>query len=181
MARMDPVMSFNFVVTLIGSGSSLATGQTTVERSVLGGFSECSGLDMTLDIESYQEGGNNGLVRKFPSRVTWSNLHLKRGVGLSDTLWTWLHAFAEGRVERRDGTVTLQNEQRQPVKVWRFTRGLPAKWTGPTLNAGRSEVAIEELEIAHEGLTLVASRTIMTPAQFAQAVENFGSALGAAF
>jgi phage tail-like protein len=50
--------------------------------------------------------------------------------------------------------VILQDEQHNPSVVWSFTRGLPVKWTGPTFNAGQSQVAFEEIEIAHEGLTI---------------------------
>ena len=56
---------------------------------------------------------------------------------------------------RKDGTITLLDEAQQPALVWGWSRGLPVKWTGMTLNAAQSQVAIEQLEIAHEGLTLV--------------------------
>jgi phage tail-like protein len=120
-----------------------------------GGFSECTGLEIGLDAEEYKEGGNNGKSLRFPSRVKWTNIKLKRGLALSDDLWLWHYGFVEGTVARRDGVVTLLDEQLNPVKVWAFKRGLPVRWTGPSLNAMQSQVAIEELEIAHEGLVLM--------------------------
>ena len=48
----------------------------------------------------------------------------------------------------------LQDDQHTPVKMWTFKRGLPVKWTGPSFNAMQAQVAIEELEIAHEGLAM---------------------------
>ena len=128
---------------------------TSIQNVAQGGFSECSGLEMSLDIEEYKEGGNNGTVLHFPTRMKWSNLHLKRGLALSDDLWLWHYGLAQGQVQRRDGLITLQDEQQNPVKIWSFTRGLPVKWSGPALNAMQNQVAIEEIEIAHEGLQLL--------------------------
>jgi phage tail-like protein len=147
--REDPYRSFNFLISLANSGSGSGTAQAA------GGFSECSGLEMSLDIEEYKEGGNNGLTLRFPTRVKWSNLRLKRGLATSDDLWLWHFGFVRGQVVRRDGVVTLLDEQQQTVRSWSFKRGLPVKWSGPTLNASQNQVAIEELEIAHEGLTLL--------------------------
>ena len=120
----------------------------------LGGFSECSGLEMSLDVEEYQEGGNNGRVHKFPTRVTWSNIRLRRGVSISDDLWNWHYAFVEGKGQRRDGIITLQNDMHIPFKVWHFYGGLPVRWIGPSLDAAQSQIAIEELEIVHQGIRL---------------------------
>lgn len=153
--RVDPVAGYNFLITLVDSSSVLTTVLTGIQNVVLGGFSECSGLEMSLDVEEHQEGGRNGTVLKFPTRVTWSNIRLRRGVALSDDLWNWHYGFVEGRGRRRDGIIVLQNDLHIPVKVWYFTRGLPVKWTGPSMDATQSQVAIEELEIAHEGLKLL--------------------------
>lgn len=150
--RVDPYLAFNFLITLVDSVSAPGTALTPKQNQPAGGFSECSGLEMSMDIEEYKEGGNNGLTLRFPTRVKWTNLRLKRGVAISDDLWLWHYGFVQGKVVRRDGVVTLQDEQQNPVKVWSFTRGLPVKWTGPSLNASQNQVAIEELEIAHEGL-----------------------------
>lgn len=161
-SRTDPYVAFNFQITLLDSASVLGAVVNAITSiagianvPVAGGFSECSGLEMGLDIEEYKEGGNNGTVLRFPTRLKWTNLKLKRGVALSDDLWLWHYSFVEGQVKRYDGVITLQDEEHQAVKIWKFTRGIPVKWTGPSLNASQSQVAIEELEIAHEGLKLL--------------------------
>ena len=153
--RVDPYRAFNFLITLVDSASSTGASSPPQQSQPSGGFSECTGLDMSLDIEEYKEGGNNGLILRFPTRVKWSNLRLKRGIATSDNLWLWHFGFVQGKVVRRDGVVTLQDEQQNPVKTWSFKRGLPVKWAGPSLNAAQNQVAIEELEIAHEGLKLL--------------------------
>jgi phage tail-like protein len=150
--RVDPYRAFNFLIKLVDSSSA---GSPPQQSQASGGFSECTGLDMSLDVEEYKEGGNNGLILRFPTRVKWSNLRLKRGIATSDELWLWHFGFVQGQVVRRDGVVTLQDEQQNPVKSWSFTHGLPVKWTGPSLNAAQNQIAIEELEIAHEGLKLL--------------------------
>jgi phage tail-like protein len=161
LPRLDPLGSYNFIITLIDASSTLMTAFSVVS-SVLGGFTECSGLESTLDVEDYKEGGNNGTVLKFPTRISYQPLRLKRGVGLGEDLWLWHYGFVEGKGKRRDGLIMLQNDLHIPIKVWRFRRGLPTKYSGPTLNAMQSQVAIEELEITHEGLELYSPGTAVS-------------------
>jgi phage tail-like protein len=94
-------------------------------------------------------------VHKFPTRATFPNLTLRRGILAADNnLWQWHRDFVEGKGRRRDGLVMLLDRKGAAVKTWRFARGLPLKWVGPSLNASQSSVAVEAIEIAHEGLTL---------------------------
>lgn len=158
--RRDPLLAYNFQVSLLSSSNSTAGALTTVTLASAGlipvaGFSECSGLEATLEIQEHNEGGRNGTALKFPTRVKWSNLTLKRGMGRGMELWGWLYGFASGAASRRDGVITLQNERHEPHTVWGFRRGLPVKYAGPTLNAAQSAVALETIEIAHEGLFLI--------------------------
>jgi phage tail-like protein len=155
--RVDPWRGYNFSVSLTDSTSALSIAFSLSSSPAIGSFSECSGLDKTLQTEDYPEGGNNALVRKFPSRVTWSNIRLRRGVATNDQLWLWHDSFVQGNGTRRDGVISLLDEQQNAVKVWRFTRGLPVKYVGPSMNANQSAVAIEELEIGHEGIRLLQS------------------------
>jgi phage tail-like protein len=155
MTRVDPVLGFNFNISLTDSANTISLAVSIVAPTALGGFTECSGLETTLETEDYREGGNNGLVRKFPTRTTWANVRLKRGVATSDQLWVWHYDYVLGHGKRRDGVITLQNDRFQTVKAWRFMRGLPVKWVGPSMNAMQGQVAIEELEIAHEGMKLL--------------------------
>jgi len=155
--RVDPFRGFNFSVQLTDSTNALSIAFSLSSSPPVGSFSECSGLEKTLQVEEYREGGNNALVRKFASNVTWSNIRLRRGITTNDQLWLWHDGFVQGSGIRRDGTITLLDEQGNAVKVWRFTRGLPVKYVGPSLNANQSAVAIEELEIGHEGIRLLQS------------------------
>ncbi|MGP8175880.1 MAG: phage tail protein [Terracidiphilus sp.] len=148
----DPFRGFNFVVALIDSSSLLSFVASALGSFATAGFSECTGLDMSLDVEEYKEGGNNGTLLRFPTRVKWGNLRMKRGVTFANDLWLWHYNFSQGKGTRRDGIVVLQDERHNPAIVWSFTRALPIKWTGPSFNAGQSQVAFEEVEIVHEGL-----------------------------
>jgi phage tail-like protein len=153
--RIDPVPGFNFYISLIDSSSTLALATSAVSAVVGGGFSECSGLDATLQVEEYIEGGENQYVHKFPTRMTYGNITLKRGITFAEDLWNWHAAYTNGTGKRRDGVIILLDEMQLPLKTWKFKRGLPLKWTGPTLNATQNAVAIESLEIMHEGLDLL--------------------------
>jgi phage tail-like protein len=154
--RADPVLSHNFIVSLLDSSDLVDSAVlSAIQDTAIGGFSECSGLEMSLEIEQYNEGGRNDHTLIFPTRVKWSNIVLKKGVGAGTALWDWHYSYVEGRGKRRDGLIILQNELRLPNNIWMFRRGLPVKYTGPTLNATGNQVAIESLEIAHEGLEQV--------------------------
>jgi phage tail-like protein len=160
-SRNDPLLAYNFQVSLTDSSSSgLGGALTTVTLSSVGltrvaGFSECSGLEGTLELQEHMAGGRNDGVLRFPTRMKWSNIQLKRGIASGTELWDWFAGFAVGRAQRKDGVIVLQNESHEPHTVWGFRRGLPVKFTGPSLNAAQSNVAIESIEIAHEGLFLV--------------------------
>lgn len=154
--RTDPVLNHNFVVSLIDTSSTLgilgSVAMSAISDVLAGGFNECSGLEMALQVEEYKEGGNNGYSLKFPTRVTWSNIILKKGIGAGSTLWDWHYGFTEGTGKRRDGLIMLLNDLHLPNNIWYFKRGLPVKYTAPAMNASQSNVAIESIEIAHEGI-----------------------------
>lgn len=153
--RVDPLGGFNFYLTLIDTSNALGTLLTAVANYAVAGFSECTGLEATMEVFEYKEGGTNDYVHKFPTRASFANVTLKHGViYLYDDLWTWHNGFVQGNGTRKDGLIVLLDESRAPAKVWKFKRGIPMKWTGPTLNAAQSAVAIESLEISHEGLDL---------------------------
>ncbi len=154
--RSDPLLNRNFLVSLIDTSSALAAVGSALKSAIsdvaLGGFSECTGLEMSMRIEEFNEGGNNGSALKFAGRVSHGNLTLKRGQGTSTALWDWHYGFVTGQGKRRDGIVALLDDRQMPNNVWYFRRGLPVKYSGPAMNASQSQVAIEAIEIAHEGL-----------------------------
>jgi phage tail-like protein len=155
MAAQGPVANYNFEVRLLDSATVLVSAAANlfgIDTSPDAGFSEVRGLEGTWQLQDYPAGGVNGGVLRFPTRITWTNITLMRGVGLSKDLWDWYSSYVKGTGKRRDGLIMLLNDQREHVMVWKFKRGLPVKWTGPTLTGRGNEVAIESLEVAHEGL-----------------------------
>jgi len=177
--REDPPLGFNFAINLMDSASSTGAAITTIAINTLtdnidAGFNECSGLEMSLDVEEYQEGGNNSTVLKFPTRMQWGKLVMKKGILKSSDLWDWLYGFAEGKVVRKDGLITLLGEKGLAHTVWKFKRGLPVKYSGPQLNAQQNAVAFESIEIEHEGLELLSGASGLASA-VSGAVEAVGS------
>lgn len=155
--RLDPILAFNFLVTLYDSTAATGSAVTRIALSPLmptpvAGFSECSGLDMTLETEDYQEGGANGTVLKFPKHMRHAEITLRRGITKNTDLFDWCYAFTQGAGKRKDGLITLCDAQHKPHTVWGFRRGLPIKYAGPQFNAQHNAVAIEAITIAHEGL-----------------------------
>ena len=156
-SREDPVLGFNFQVSLMESSSSLGNAVTTVAFGNVidkpsAGFNECTGLEATLDVEEYEEGGNNGTVLKFPTRAKWNNITLKKGLTTNSDLWDWYYGFVEGRGERKDGVITLMTAEQEVHTAWHFVRALPVRYTAPTFNAQQNNVSIESIELAHEGI-----------------------------
>src|SRR5262245_60670188 len=108
--RRDPVGNYNFRVRLLDAADVLVgavAGALGLEGSPDAGFSGCRGLEGTLQVQEYPEGGLNDRVRRFPTRMTWSNITLQRGVGLTRELWDWYASYLQGRGKRRDGLVIL--------------------------------------------------------------------------
>lgn len=154
---LNPLPAFNFYIALIEDSNPILEAAALASAFVLGGFSECTGLESEIQIEERLAGGQNDRVYRFPSRAAYSSITLSRGVGFSESLYLWHEEFLKGEGKRRNGLIFLANELRVPIKTWSFENGIPVKWSGPTLNATTSAVAIEQLEIAYEKLTLTLS------------------------
>lgn len=158
MDFLGPLPAFNFYITLIDeSASGLSTALSVASDFLLGGFSECTGLESEIQIEDYRAGGQNDRVFRFPARANYTNISLSRGIGFSEDLYLWHEGFLKGEGKRKNGMIFLANETRVPIKCWTFENGIPVKWSGPSLNATTSGLAIEKLEIAHEKLSLTFS------------------------
>jgi phage tail-like protein len=136
--RDDPYRAFNFRVEIDGVA--------------VAGFTEVSGLDSETAVIEYRAGDDRNTVRKLPGLTKYGNLVLRRGVTRSAELWNWRRTVVDGKVERRNGSIVLLDEARDEVLRWNFVGGWIAKWQGPILNAAADTVAIETIEIAHEGL-----------------------------
>lgn len=153
---LGPLPAFNFYIALIEDANPLLEA-AAASAFVLGGFTECSGLESEIKVEEVLAGGQNDRVYRFPGRAAFPNIVLSRGVGFGEDLYLWHEDYLKGEGKRRNGLVFLANELRVPIKCWTFERGIPVKWSGPALGAGTSATAIEKLEIAHEKLTLTLS------------------------
>jgi phage tail-like protein len=140
-ARNDPYSAFNFIVEIDGV--------------IVGGFAECGGLGTETDIVEYRNGDEDITVRKLIGKAKYPQISLKRGFTDSRELWEWRKLVITGHTQRKSGSIQLLDEARQPALRWEFREGWPSKWEGPALNAKNNDVAIEVLEIAHEGLKQV--------------------------
>jgi phage tail-like protein len=142
--RRDPYRSFNF--------------QLEIEGVPLGAFSEVSGLTAEGDAVDYREGTDkHNQVRKLPGLRKGSNITLKRGYTQDLSLWRWYMSVANGdpdRIIRRDVTIVLLNERREPVLRWHADNAWVNKIEGPSFKASGNEVAMESVELVHEGLTV---------------------------
>ena len=120
------------------------------------GFSEVSGLTQENQAIEYRDGSFREYSSiKMPGLRKFSNVTLKRGIVKGNNqFFQWLSTVKLNTVERRDLVISLLNEDHQPVMVWNVMRAFPVKVEGPQLKATGNEVAIESIELAHEGLEL---------------------------
>lgn len=129
--------------------------KVTINEQEVASFSEISGIECEVELkDELSEGGNT--ILKFPTGVRYKNLTLKRGLANSGYLWDWFMDTTLGRVRKNTITVTLIDQQGHEVWDWTFKDAFPVKWVGPTLKAdssGASALAIEMLELTHQGLS----------------------------
>lgn len=126
-----------------------------IDGIAAGGFSEASGFDASIDVIEYREGDMVTTPIKLPGLKKYSNLILKQGIVDSTELYNWIEKGINGAVQRKTITITLLDEEEVAAASWQAINAWPVKYSAPDFNASSSEVAIESLEIAHEGLTRV--------------------------
>jgi len=132
-----------------------------VDGQPIGRFKEISGLQVDVEVEQIEEGGQNAYVHKVPGRITWPNLVLKRGLTETNNLIAWLdgssgNGFAKNghKLTRSTLAITLiSHDGKRRLRSWAFHDAFPVKWTGPSFSYDSSDMADEELEIAHHGFT----------------------------
>jgi phage tail-like protein len=137
----DPFGNFNFLVEIDG-----------IARAA---FQHCTGIDSTIDVIEHREGGENTTLRKLPGMNKHSNITLKWGMTDDAELYAWHRSVVQGDIQRKNGSIVVLNRKGEETARWNFVRAWPSKWTGPELNAEGNDVAIETLEIAHEGIERV--------------------------
>jgi phage tail-like protein len=141
--RNDPYRAFNFVLE--------------IDKVPKGAFSEVGGLTADGDAVDYREGTDlQSNVRKLVGLRKYTNLTLKRGYTQDKSLWQWYTNIMNGLPDRRNVTIALMNEARTVVMRWHAENAWINKIEGPSFKASGNEVAMESLELVHEGLTLEA-------------------------
>lgn len=143
MARTDPYRAYSFLVEIDG-----------IQQA---GFSECGGIGSSVDPTEYREGNEVPLtVRKLPSMTKFTNITLKWGLTDSRELFNWYSDITKGKIQRKNGSIVLMDTDGITEKIrWNFTDGWVCKWEGPAFNATSNTVAVQTMEICHEGITQV--------------------------
>jgi phage tail-like protein len=139
--RQDPYLDFNFLVEIEGEAAAA--------------FSEAELPEGRIEVVAYREGSDRiNAARLLPGRVEYGPLVLRRGFAGDASLFQWWQAVSQGTLDRRNVSVVLLDEQSQEVARWNLRRAWPTKYAAPSLNALCNEVAIETIELAHEGIEL---------------------------
>jgi phage tail-like protein len=142
MPEQYPVPGFNF--TVVWGGARIA-------------FSEVTGLNAEVQVIEYRHGDSRSLSGvKMAGLKKYGNITLKRGVFANDNDYQkWMQEIYVEDPWRRDLTITLLNEKREETMTWEVSAAWPTKITSPDLKGSGNEVAIESIEIAHEGVEIV--------------------------
>jgi phage tail-like protein len=145
--RDTPFGAYNFLVEFDGNEAA---------GSALGGFSDVSGLGTEITLMEYRQGNDReNRVRKIPALHKASDVTLKRGIMGLTNFWQWVSVTRADPTHKRNVSIALQDEVGNVVLKWKLVNARPMKWTGPTLAAkGGSDVAMEELVLASEGVEL---------------------------
>ena len=120
------------------------------------GFSEVTGLTQEIQLIEYRDGKSPDYnTVKMPGLRKVANIVMKRGISKGDNeFFKWLNTVKLNTIDRRDLTINLLNENHEPVVTWKVLQAWPLKVEGPALKATGNEVAVESIELAHEGITL---------------------------
>jgi phage tail-like protein len=143
MPRTDPYRAYSFLVEI-----------DSIRQA---GFSECSGFGSSVDPTEYREGNEVPLTaRKLPGMTKFTNITLKWGLTDSRELFDWYTDITKGKIQRKNGSIVLMDTDGKTEKIrWNFTDGWLCKWDGPDFNATSNAVAVQTMEICHEGITQV--------------------------
>jgi phage tail-like protein len=156
---LTPMPAFNFHV-----GASLA-GVNKGKLICLGSFAEVSGLEATMEPKVIKVGGRNYGAIQRAGPVSFATVVLRRGVSETRDLWAWWALFSGGNGSVKVGSLAANRTNvtvsmirgRKAVLTWKLENAMPVKFKAGDLNARGTEVAIEELHLVHEGLTLEAA------------------------
>ena len=134
----DPYASFNFKLEIDGI--------------TVAGFSEVTGLNQESNVIDYREGQEGITPRKLPGLNKFGNITLKRGISTDVSVYTWRKTVTDGDIERKNASIVLHNEKHDEVVRWNLVNAWPSKYVGPDLKANANDIAIESIELTHEGV-----------------------------
>jgi phage tail-like protein len=138
--RIDPFVNYNFHLEIDG-----------ISRAA---FHEVTGLESSIDVIEHREGGWNTTPFKFPGQAKYANIVLRWGMATDRDLYDWHMQWLEGAPAalRKSGSIVLLDRAGKETMRWNFNSAWPCKWSGPAFNAESSDIAIESIELAHEGV-----------------------------
>jgi phage tail-like protein len=140
MAMVYPFKKYNYDLQIDGAS--------------VGGFSEISAPAITIEPIEYREGNFAvNTAGKQPGLVKYDNITLKWGITTSNVLYEWAKEVENGTINRKTVVISLQDDQHKEIAKWTAINAWPTKYTAPDVNATANEVAVEQLELVHEGVT----------------------------
>jgi phage tail-like protein len=135
-----------------------------IESTITACFTECSGLGLQIKKETFMEGGVNDQQRILLGQTELTDVTLKRGVSSDLIFWNWINKILVQRnsgvsisEHRRNVNILTFNQAGETMQCWTLIGAVPTGWRAPSLAADSSNLAIEELTLAYEGLKVVAS------------------------
>lgn len=137
----DPYRGYRFKIELDGL--------------LVAGFAEISGLEGGIETEDYQEGGVNHFTHKLVTHANQSTVTLRRGLTDSTELWGWVRDAVDGLIDRKQVRIVLLDDEGSEAWGWELRGALPVSWSGPDLQADQGAVVMEELELAHHGVSRI--------------------------
>jgi phage tail-like protein len=145
---------------LKGEQPSAANFLFEVDGVQIGVFSQVSGLEVRVDVATYEEGGENGFTHNLPGRMSWPNIVLRRGITDSDALFSWVNKTSGGgfatnnnSLTRSTGAITVIGSDGSRLRAWELQGVFAVRWRGPNFDVGSGDALYEELELAHHGFT----------------------------
>lgn len=138
MARVDPYKNYRFLLEIDGITQA--------------GFADCSGFGSNVEVIEFREGGDAATVRKLPGKNSYPDITLKWGITDSRELYNWHLSALNGAIERKNGSIILQNDLGEEKVRWNFFTAWPSKYDGPDFSAKGNDVAIDTLTISCERL-----------------------------
>lgn len=145
---LSPLRAFNFEVEIQANGQS-----ALCEAS----FSECDGMELTMDVKTIRAGGDNGRQIKLTGPMAFGTLTLKRGMTTNFDLWRWVSGYSRTTDQRKRAEVKIvikTPDGQSAQATFKLSRCVPLKLKAPALNAKDGVVAIEELQLAYESIEL---------------------------